>query len=282
MRCLEGAAYSARVSARAQTETERTGDASTLPESGALRFLKVPGQITVWFWAIKILTTAMGESTSDYLVHRFNPYLVVISGFVLFVIALAIQFTVQRYSPWVYWLAVLMVAVFGTMAADVLHIQFGVPYVASAAALAVALAAIFTVWHASERTLSIHSIYTRKREVFYWAAVLATFAMGTATGDLTAYTAHLGFLTSGLLFAALFALPAIAYRFFNLNAILAFWIAYVLTRPLGASFADWLGKSHRAGGVQLGDGPVTTVLFIAIVACVAYVAHTREDQVRSD
>jgi uncharacterized membrane-anchored protein len=160
----------------------------------------------------------------------------------------------------------------------VLHIQFGVPYIASAGALAVALAIIFTAWSASERTLSIHSIYTRKRELFYWAAVLATFAMGTATGDLTAYTANLGFLDSGVLFAVLFALPALAYRFFNLNAIVAFWIAYILTRPLGASFADWLGKSHRAGGVQLGDGPVTAVLFIAIVACVAFVARTGDDR----
>jgi uncharacterized membrane-anchored protein len=216
----------------------------------------------------------MGEATSDYLVHRFNPYLVVIGGFALFVVSLGIQLAVRRYSPWIYWQAVLMVAVFGTMAADVLHIQFGVPYVVSAAVLALALAVIFTAWHASEGTLSIHSIYTRKRELFYWAAVLATFAMGTATGDLTAYTANLGFLTSGVLFACLFALPAIAYRFFNLNAIVAFWIAYVLTRPLGASFADWLGKSHSAGGVQLGDGPVTAVLFVAIVACVAYVART--------
>jgi uncharacterized membrane-anchored protein len=269
------------VSTRVQAETDRTGEASALPQPGARRFVKVPWKITVWFWVIKILTTAMGESTSDYLVRRFNPYLVVIGGFGLFVAALALQFKVQRYSPWVYWLAVLMVAVFGTMAADVLHIQFGVPYVASAAGLAVALAVIFTVWQASEGTLSIHSIYTRKREVFYWAAVLATFAMGTATGDLTAYTAQLGFLESGVLFVILFALPAIAYRFFNLNAILAFWIAYVLTRPLGASFADWLGKSHGAGGVGLGDGPVSTILLIAIVACVAYVARTGEDQAHS-
>jgi uncharacterized membrane-anchored protein len=266
------------VSALGQPETNRAGEGLHLARAIPRQLVKVPWRITVWFWVIKILTTAMGESTSDYLVHRFNPYLVVIGGFAVFVAALAVQLTVRRYSPWIYWTAVLMVAVFGTMAADVLHIQFGVPYVASAGALAVALAIIFTAWSASERTLSIHSIYTRKRELFYWAAVLATFAMGTATGDLTAYTANLGFLDSGVLFAILFALPALAYRFFHLNAIVAFWIAYVLTRPLGASFADWLGKSHRAGGVQLGDGPVTAVLFIAIVACVAYVARTGDDR----
>jgi uncharacterized membrane-anchored protein len=241
------------------------------------QLVKVPLRITVWFWAIKILTTAMGEATSDYFVRGFNPYLVVTGGFALFVVSLGIQLAVRRYSPWIYWQAVLMVAVFGTMAADVLHIQFGVPYVVSAAALALALAIIFTAWHAAEGTLSIHSIYTRRRELFYWAAVLATFALGTATGDLTAYTANLGFLTSGVLFACVFALPAIGYRFFNLNSILAFWIAYVLTRPLGASFADWLGKSHSAGGVQFGDGPVTAVLFVAIVACVAYVARSEND-----
>jgi uncharacterized membrane-anchored protein len=242
------------------------------------QLVKVPWRITVWFWVIKILTTAMGESTSDELVHRFDPYLVVIGGFAVFVAALVVQLKARRYSPWLYWQAVLMVAVFGTMAADVMHIQFGVPYVVSAGALAVALAVVFAVWHASEHTLSIHSIYTRKRELFYWAAVLATFAMGTATGDLTAYTANLGFLTSGVLFAVLFALPALAYRFFNLNAIVAFWIAYILTRPLGASFADWLGKSRRAGGVQLGDGPVSVVLLVAIVAAVAYVWRTGNDR----
>ena len=269
------------MSALGQPETDRADSVLRVAEDWPHQLVKVPWRITVWFWVIKILTTAIGESTSDYLVHRFNPYLVVVGGFGVFVAALAVQLKVRRYSPWIYWSAVLMVAVFGTMAADVLHIQFGVPYVASAATFAVALAVIFTAWHASERTLSIHSIYTRRRERFYWAAVLATFAMGTATGDLTAYTAKLGFLDSGVLFAILFALPALAYRFFNLNAIVAFWIAYILTRPLGSSFADWVGKSRHAGGVQLGDGPVTAVLFLAIVACVAYVARTGNDRASS-
>ena len=241
--------------------------------------MKVPARITAWFWSIKILTTAMGESTSDYLVHHFNPYLAVIGGFVAFVVAMALQLRVNRYQPWIYWLAVLMVAVFGTMTADVMHIQFGIPYAASAAGLAVVLAIVFTTWQRVEGTLSIHSIYTMRRELFYWAAVLATFAMGTATGDLTAYTVKLGFLSSGFLFAALFALPALAYRFFRVSAILAFWVAYILTRPLGASFADWLGKSRHAGGVGFGDGPVSFVLFVLIVASVACVARTRNDRV---
>jgi uncharacterized membrane-anchored protein len=238
--------------------------------------LKVPARITLAFWAIKILTTALGESTSDYLVHSYNPYAAVVAGFLAFVIAIAIQYRAPRYVPWIYWLAVLMVAVFGTMAADVLHVEFGVPYFASSAAFAVALAVIFTAWHRSEHTLSIHSIATTRRETFYWAAVLATFAMGTALGDLTAYTANLGFLTAGLLFAGLFALPALAWRFAGLNPIVAFWTAYVLTRPLGASFADWLGKSRRAGGLGYGDAGVSLVLLVCIAALVAYVTSSAD------
>ena len=139
---------------------------------------KVP-EITVYFWIIKILTTAMGEATSDYMVHRLNPYLAVGFGFVAFAVAMALQFKAPSYVPWVYWLAVLMVAVFGTMAADVLHVEFGVPYLVSSLVFAVGLAVVFGAWYRSEGTLSIHSIYTRRRETFYWAAVLATFAMGT-------------------------------------------------------------------------------------------------------
>ncbi len=238
---------------------------------------RVP-RVTAYFWVIKILTTAMGEATSDYLVHTFNPYLAVSGGFVVFVIALAIQFGVGGYNPWAYWLAVSMVAVFGTMAADVLHVEFGVPYIVSTALFAVALACVFTGWYLSERTLSIHSIFTRRRETFYWAAVLATFAMGTAAGDLAAYTAGLGFLSAGLLFTAVFALPAIAYRFFNANAIFAFWFAYVMTRPLGASFADWMGKPLHQGGLGYGDGPVTFVLTALIVVLVAYLSISGKDR----
>jgi len=238
---------------------------------------KVP-RVTAYFWVIKILTTAMGEATSDYLVHGFNPYLVVSGGFVAFVIATAIQFSVSGYRPWAYWLAVAMVAVFGTMAADVLHVEFKVPYIVSTVLFAVALTCVFVAWHRSERTLSIHSIFTRRRETFYWAAVLCTFAMGTAAGDLAAYTAGLGFLSAGLLFIAVFALPALAYRFFNANAILAFWFAYVMTRPLGASFADWMGKSRHNGGLGYGDGPVTFVLTALIVALVVYMSISGKDR----
>jgi uncharacterized membrane-anchored protein len=238
---------------------------------------KVP-RITVYFWIIKILTTAMGEATSDYLVHRFNPYFAVVGGFFAFAIAIAIQFRVRGYVPWAYWLAVTMVAIFGTMAADVLHVEFRVPYAASTLLFAVVLAVLFTAWYRSEGTLSIHSIYTPRREAFYWAAVLATFAMGTAVGDLVAYRAGLGFLSAGLVFAVLFAIPGIGYRFFNLDAIFAFWFAYIMTRPLGASFADWMGKSHAGGGLSYGDGPVALVLAVLIVGLVGYLSITGADR----
>jgi uncharacterized membrane-anchored protein len=238
---------------------------------------KVP-RITVYFWIIKILTTAMGEATSDYLVHRFNPYLAVIGGFLAFVVAMAIQFRMPSYVPWAYWLAVAMVAVFGTMSADVLHVEFGVPYIVSTILFAIALAVVFTAWYRTEGTLSIHSISTPRREAFYWAAVLATFAMGTAAGDLAAYTAKLGFFSAGLLFAAVFAIPGLAYRFAKLNAIVAFWFAYIMTRPLGASFADWTGKSRHAGGLGYGDGPVAGVLTIFIVVLVVYLSVTGADR----
>jgi uncharacterized membrane-anchored protein len=240
--------------------------------------LKVPARIAAIFWAIKLLTTAFGESTSDYLVHNVNPYLAVVGGFVVFVIAMTLQLRVDRYVPWVYWLAVAMVAVFGTMSADVLHVEFGVPYIASSVFFAIVLVAVFWTWLCAEPTLSIHSITTVRRELFYWAAVLATFAMGTALGDFAAYTLHLGFLSAGIVFAVLFALPGVAYAGLRINAVLAFWAAYVMTRPLGASFADWTGKRRHAGGIGIGDGVTAAVLVALIVAGVAYLTVTRADQ----
>jgi uncharacterized membrane-anchored protein len=240
--------------------------------------LKVPARIAAIFWVIKLLTTAFGESTSDYLVHNVNPYLAVVGGFIVFVIAMALQLRTDRYVPWVYWLAVAMVAVFGTMAADVLHVEFHVPYVVSTIVFAVLLAAVFWAWSRSEPTLSIHSITTTRRELFYWAAVLATFAMGTALGDLAAYTLNLGFLSAGIVFAVLFALPGLAYYGLRINGVFAFWAAYVMTRPLGASFADWTGKSRHAGGIGIGDGTIGFLLAALIIAGVAYLTISRSDQ----
>lgn len=233
-----------------------------------LALSKVP-EITVLFWVVKLLTTALGEATSDYLVTDLDPYLAVAGSFLLFAGALTLQFRVRRYLPWVYWLAVTMVAVFGTMAADVLHVVLGIPYAASTAGFAVVLAAVFALWRRVEGTVSIHTITTPRREAFYWAAVCATFALGTAAGDLLAYTAHLGFLAAGLVFAVLFAAPMVARRA-GLNATVAFWAAYVVTRPLGASFADWTGKAHDAGGLGWGDGPVAAALLALIVVGVGW------------
>jgi len=244
---------------------------------GASGFTRKVPELTAYFWITKVLTTAMGESTSDYLVHVLDPVVAVGLGAIGLAIALVLQFSVRRYVASIYWLAVLMVAIFGTMAADVLHIKFGVPYDVSTPFFAVVLAIVFVVWNASEKTLSIHSIDSPRREVFYWAAVIATFALGTAAGDMTAVTFHLGYLVSGLFFAGLITVPALAYRLFALNAIFAFWFAYIVTRPLGASFADWMGKPHRVGGLGLGDGKVSLGLAILIVGFVAYLTVSRRD-----
>jgi uncharacterized membrane-anchored protein len=240
------------------------------------RFSKVP-EVTVYFWIIKALTTGMGESTSDYLVHRLVPEIAVMLGGIGLVVALVLQFRADRYVAWTYWLAVAMVGIFGTMAADVLHVGLGVPYIASTLFYAVVLAVVFRTWYVTEKTLSIHSIYTPRREAFYWAAVLATFALGTAAGDLTAVTFGLGYFGSGLMFAAVIALPAVGYWRFGWNPVLAFWFAYVVTRPLGASFADWMAVSSARGGLALGTGPVSLVLAALIAAFVAYLSITRKD-----
>jgi uncharacterized membrane-anchored protein len=240
---------------------------------------KVP-EITVAFWITKVLTTAMGESTSDYLVQTLGPIIAISIGFVVFAIALVVQFRAPRYIAGVYWFAVVMVSVFGTMCADVLHVGFGIPYVVSTAFFAVVLATIFFAWYRTQRTLSIHSITTRQREVFYWATVLVTFALGTAAGDLTATTLHLGFLGSGILFAVVIAVPAIACWKLRLNAIVAFWFAYVTTRPLGASFADWMAVSHVRGGLDWGTGLVSLGLSVVILGFVIYLGVSRRAPVR--
>jgi uncharacterized membrane-anchored protein len=242
---------------------------------------KVPA-ITPYFWIIKLLTTAMGEATADYLDHWLPPVLAGTLAGIGLIVALVLQFTVRRYVAWWYWFAVVMVAIFGTMAADGLHVELGLPYLVTAPLYAAVLVVVFVGWHMSEKTLSIHSICTARREAFYWAAVLATFALGTAVGDLTAITFGLGYLGSALLFAIVIVLPWLAYRWLRLNEIVAFWFAYVLTRPLGASVADWMGVAHNLGGLGLGRGAVSVIMTIPIFALVAYLAVTRKDVRRED
>jgi len=216
----------------------------------------------------------MGEATSDYFVNHFNPEAAVLCAGVIFFIVLWWQLRAPTYWATTYWAAVVMVSVFGTMCADVVHVAFHVPYIVSALCFSVALVAVFVWWRHVEGTLSIHSITTTRRELFYWLTVTVTFALGTAVGDLTAIAWHLGFFGSGFLFAGLISLPLLAFAVLRRHAILLFWIAYVLTRPLGASFADGMGKPRVAGGLGWGSGNVALSLSAIIVVVVALVARS--------
>jgi uncharacterized membrane-anchored protein len=235
---------------------------------------KVP-EITLIFWVLKLLTTGMGESMSDFLGQKNVPIAGAIGIFGLW-FALWLQMRQREYRAPVYWFAVMMVAIFGTMAADGVHDGTSTPYAVTTPVFAIVVAAIFFFWHRSEHTLSIHSITTRRREGYYWAAVLATFALGTAAGDLTALSLNLGFFPSVVLFASVIAIPAIGWWRWQLNPILAFWFAYIVTRPLGASFADGFSKYGNTG-LGLGDGTVSALALIVFIALVAYVALTKLD-----
>ncbi len=237
---------------------------------------KVP-QITAAFWITKVLSTGQGEATADWLYQRHGAVVAGAAGTLLLAVSLILQFSVRRYMTWVYWLAVTGVSVFGTMAADGLHIKLHIPYTVTAPLFMVIVAAVFVVWYFTEKTLSIHSIYTFRRELFYWCAVVATFALGTALGDLTA-TQGLGYFSSGLLFLGLIAVPAILAWKPGINAVLAFWWAYVLTRPLGASFADWFGVGKYLGGLGFGRGPVALGGTLAILGMVTYMWVSKIDR----
>jgi uncharacterized membrane-anchored protein len=235
---------------------------------------KVP-EITVLFWILKLLTTAGGEAFSDYLALHGHPVAAVVE-FSIFVVAVWLQFRTRRYVAAAYWFLALAIAIFGTGVADAMHLIVGIPYGGTTALWAVVLAAIFWLWHRSERTLSIHSITTRRRELYYWAVVFATFALGTALGDFTAYVLHFGYLASGVIFAVVIMIPFVAWRL-GANAVLSFWAAYVVTRPLGASFADYLSKSHALRGLNYGDLPVAAAIIGALAVLVAYTAIARND-----
>jgi len=236
---------------------------------------KVP-EIIVIFWVLKLLTTGMGEAMSDFLGKKSVPLAGAIGIFGLW-FALWLQMRRREYRAPVYWFAVMMVAIFGTMAADGVHIGASLSYAVTTPLCAILVAGVFFFWYRSEGTLSIHSITTRRREGFYWAAVLATFALGTAAGDLTAISLKIGFFDSAVLFAAIMAIPAIGWWRFNLNPIVAFWFAYIVTRPLGASFADWFSKPPAQSGLGLGDGAVSAIALIVFTVLVAYVALTKRD-----
>jgi uncharacterized membrane-anchored protein len=231
--------------------------------------VRVPA-MTVAFWVTMGLVAGMAESGSDFLVHQMVPVVaVVISGIGLLAV-LVLQFAAGRYVPWVYWLAVALVGLFGSVAANALQVGPGVPPLLTTALFAAVLAGLFTAWRASEPTVSIHSICTSRREGFYWAVVMGTFGLGTAAGDVTAVTLDLGYLTSGLIFAVVVGLTVLARRWLGLDAILAFWLTYLGTRLLGASLADWIAVSQARGGLDLGSGPVSLVLAVVIAGFVAY------------
>jgi uncharacterized membrane-anchored protein len=236
---------------------------------------KVP-EITLAFWVIKLLTTAGGEATSDYLSLGSH-----VTGAAVEIGLLAIgliwQFRVRRYTAAAYWFLAYAIAIFGTGVSDTMHLVVGIPYAGTTLLWAIVLAGIFTVWYRSERTLSIHSIVTRRREAFYWATVFATFALGTALGDFTATTLHLGYFSSVVLFFVIIMIPAIAWRGFGLNPVVAFWSAYVVTRPLGASVADYVSKARSISGLGFGDGRTALIATVAVAIGVVYLAVTRSD-----
>jgi uncharacterized membrane-anchored protein len=239
---------------------------------------KVP-EVTLYFWVIKVLCTTVGETASDYLSSNVGLGLTKTTYITatLLVITLVFQFRARRYVAGIYWLAVVLISIVGTQITDNLTDNAGVSLVTTTIVFSVALAVVFAAWYASERTLSIHTIFTTRREAFYWLAVLFTFALGTAAGDLAAERLGLGFLVSLLMFAGLIALVAVAHYRFRLDAVAAFWIAYILTRPLGASLGDFLSQPRADGGLGLGTTLTSALFLAAILVVVTYLAITRKD-----
>ncbi|WP_377865292.1 hypothetical protein [Bacillus sp. R86525] len=239
---------------------------------------KVP-EVTIFFWIIKIMATTVGETGADFLNTNLNFGLTkttfVMSA--LLFITLFFQFRLKKYIPSVYWLTVLLISVVGTLVTDNLTDNFGIALETTTIVFTLLLLATFAAWYVSEKTLSIHSIYTTKREVFYWSAILFTFALGTAAGDLVAESLNLGYLISALIFAALIGAVSIAYYRFKLNAVLAFWIAYILTRPFGASFGDYLSQPHNSGGLGLGTVGTSVIFLVTILSLVIYLTKTKKD-----
>jgi uncharacterized membrane-anchored protein len=241
-------------------------------------FNKVP-EVILFFWIIKILATTVGETAADFLNFNLNFGLtgtsVVMTG--LLSVSLVAQLKAKRYIPWLYWLTVVLISVVGTLITDNLTDNFGIPLKATTAAFSLALIATFAIWYAKERTLSIHTIYTRPRELYYWAAILFTFALGTAAGDLVAEQMNLGYANSALMFGGMIAAVTFAYYVFRANAVLAFWAAYILTRPLGASCGDYLSQPAANGGLGLGTVPTSLLFLAAIATLVIYLTRTRKD-----
>lgn len=233
-------------------------------------------EVILVFWVVKILTTAGGEATSDYL-KTYGNFGGGGAEVLVIVVGLALQFATRRYRAFAYWFLAYAIAITGTGVADFLHLDVHIPYAGTTLLWAVVLGVVFWLWQRSEGTLSIHSITTQRREAYYWATVFATFALGTALGDFTASSLNLCYLTSGVLFAIVILIPALARWRLGLNGIAAFWMSYVVTRPLGASFADYISKPRGLSGINFGDGPTAIVFAIAVFILVSYLALVRPD-----
>lgn len=249
-----------------------------LPGAARAALVRVP-LVTGYFWTIKIMATTVGETYADDLNSSLGWGLSATTLFmsVLLIAVLVVQFSRRGYTAWVYWPAVALISVVGTLITDNLTDGHGVPLQLTTTVFAIALVAVFAAWYASERTLSIHTITTRRREAFYWATILVTFALGTAAGDLLAERLSLGYLVSLVVFAGVIAVIALAYWKFHLNAVVAFWAAYVLTRPLGASIGDLLSQPRDSGGLGLGTSLTSTIFLTVIVALVAFLSVTKRD-----
>lgn len=241
---------------------------------------KVP-EITALFWVIKILTTAGGEALSGFLaLGNWTVGGIVEAAFLI--TALTWQFRTRRYTTVAYWFLAYAIATAGTGIADGMHVLVGIPYAGTTVLWAIVLTLIFWLWYRSEGTLSIHSIVTRRREGFYWATVFATFALGTAVGDFTATELHLGYLSAGITFGIIILIPLVLWSGLNVNSVFCFWFAYVLTRPLGASFADYFSKPHHVSGAGYGYGPTAAVAAILVVILVSYLAISGRDKQRPE
>lgn len=232
---------------------------------------KVP-EVTLVFWVVKILSTTVGETAADFLAGNLGLGLSVTSLLMsaLLLVALGLQMRSRRYVPGRYWLAVVLISVVGTLVSDNLVDNFGVSLWTTTALFLVALVVTFVAWHRAERTLSIHTIVTRRRESFYWLAILFTFALGTAAGDLISEELGLGYLTSAVVFGLAIALVTAGFYARAINAVLAFWVAYILTRPFGASLGDLLTASPSHGGLGLGTNGTSALFLLVILAAVAW------------
>ncbi|WP_425144968.1 hypothetical protein [Deinococcus sp.] len=256
--------------------------AATLRETTGTLWSKVP-EITLYFWIIKVLATTVGETAADYLNTNFHLGLTgtsLIMG-VLLIIALIFQFRSKRYVPGIYWTTIVFISVVGTLITDNLTDNLGLSLWVSTDLFASALAITFFVWYRREGTLSIHSIFTPRREAYYWCAILFTFALGTATGDLMAEKLSLGYLLSAVIFAAMIAAVALSQRLLRLSPILTFWLAYILTRPLGASIGDLLSQDKDLGGLGLGTTITSLIFLAAILVFTVYLTLSRKDQIVS-